>query len=84
MPEITRFYGIIIKMFFKPKEHEPSHIHALYGEYIGVFDLKTRKMTDGDLPSKAQELVEEWLDIYYKELQEMWDKQSIVQLPPLK
>ena len=33
MPEITRFYGIVIKMFFKPKEHEPSHIHALYGEY---------------------------------------------------
>ncbi|MDY5886571.1 MAG: DUF4160 domain-containing protein [Treponema sp.] len=28
MPEIARFYGIIIKMFFKPKEHEPSHIHA--------------------------------------------------------
>lgn len=49
MPEISRFYGIIIKMFFKPKEHEPSHIHALYGEYIGVFDLKTCTMTDGDL-----------------------------------
>jgi hypothetical protein len=32
MPEISRFYGIVIKMFFKPKEHEPSHIHALYGE----------------------------------------------------
>ena len=37
MPEISRFYGIIIKMFFKPKEHEPSHIHALYGEYVEVF-----------------------------------------------
>ena len=54
MPEIARFYGIIIKMFFKPKEHEPSHIHALYGEYVGVFNIKTHKMTDGDLPSKAQ------------------------------
>lgn len=32
MPEISRFYGIIIKMFFKPKEHEPAHIHALYEE----------------------------------------------------
>ena len=83
MPEITRFYGIIIKMFFKPKEHEPSHIHALYGEYIGIFDIKTRKMTDGDLPKKAQELVEEWIDIYYKELQDMWDSQKIGKLPPL-
>ena len=83
MPEISRFYGIIIKMFFKPKEHEPSHIHALYGEYVGIFDLKTKKMTDGDLPVKAQELVEEWLDIHYKELQDMWDSQKIGELPPL-
>ena len=83
MPEISRFYGIVIKMFFKPKEHEPSHIHALYGEYIGVFDLKTGKMTDGDLPIKAQELVGEWLDQHSKELQEMWDTQVITKLPPL-
>lgn len=46
MPEICRFYGIVIKMFFKPKEHEPSHLHALYGEHIGIFDLKTMKMTE--------------------------------------
>ena len=44
MPEITRFYGIVIKMFFKPKEHEPSHIHALYGEYVGEFNIKTHEM----------------------------------------
>lgn len=35
MPEISRFYGIIIKMFFKPKELEPAHIHAIYDEYVG-------------------------------------------------
>lgn len=40
MPEISRFYGIVIKMFFKPKEHEPSHIHALYG------DTELQKMWD--------------------------------------
>ena len=84
MPEIARFYGIIIKMFFKPKEHEPSHIHALYGEYVGVFNIKTHKMTDGDLPSKAQELVEEWLSINEEKLQTMWDTQKIVKLPPLE
>jgi hypothetical protein len=83
MPEISRFYGIIIKMFFKPKEHEPSHIHALYGEYIGVFDIKTHQMTDGDLPSRAQELVKEWLDLHSDELQRMWDSQKIEKLPPL-
>ena len=84
MPEIARFYGIVIKMFFKPKEHEPSHIHALYGEYVGVFNIKTHKMTDGDLPSKAQEPVEEWLSINEEKLQTMWDTQKIVKLPPLE
>lgn len=83
MPEISRFYGIIIKMFFKPKEHEPSHIHALYGEYIGVFDIKTHKMTQGDLPQKAQELVLEWLGKHDEELQNMWNTQNLSKLPPL-
>lgn len=83
MPEISRFYGIIIKMFFKPKEHEPSHIHALYGEYMGIFDLKTLTMTEGDLPKKAQELVNEWLTTHQSELLKMWEEQTIRKLPPL-
>lgn len=83
MPEIARFYGIIIKMFFKPKEHEPSHIHALYGEYVGEINIKTGEMICGDLPGKAQELVREWLFLHQSELQEMWDKQNISKLPPL-
>ena len=83
MPEITRFYGIIIKMFFKPKEHESSHIHALYGEYMGCFNIKTMQMTEGDLPKKAQELVTEWLEMHQNELQEMWETQNIKKLPPL-
>jgi hypothetical protein len=84
MPEITRFYGIIIKMFFKPKEHEPAHIHAIYNEYIGIFDIKTFEMIQGDLPNKAQELVRDWLTLYSSELQNMWNKQNIIKLPPLK
>ena len=83
MPEIARFYGIVIKMFFKPKEHEPSHIHALYGEYMGEFNLKTLEMIQGDLPVKAQELVTEWLKLHQAALQAMWDTQKIEKLPPL-
>ena len=74
MPEISRFYGIVIKMFFKPKEHEPSHIHALYGEYVGIFDLQSMEMTEGDLPKKAQELIKEWLYKNQEELLKMWEK----------
>ena len=84
MPEVSRFYGIIIKMFFKPKEHEPAHIHALYEEYMGVFDISTFKMTEGDLPNRAQKMVKEWLTEHKEELQEMWKTQKIVKLPPLK
>ncbi len=84
MPEISRFYGIIIKMYFKPKEHEPSHIHALYGEYMGEFNIKTLEMIQGDLPKKAQELVREWISANQDELQYMWESQIIKKLPPLQ
>ena len=84
MPVLSRFYGIIIKMFFKPKEHEPAHIHAIYNEYVGIFDIHTFQMTDGDLPLKAQNLVREWLETNYEKLLEMWDTQIIKKLEPLK
>ena len=84
MPEIARFYGIVIKMFFKSKEHEPSHIHALYGEYLGEFNIQTLEMIQGDLPKKAQDLVREWLSGHQNELQAMWDSQQISKLPPLE
>jgi hypothetical protein len=83
MPEIARFYGIVIKMFFKPKEHDPSHLHAIYGECVGVFDLQSLEMTDGDLPLTAQRLVKEWMALHQNELNEMWHTQKIVKLQPL-
>ena len=83
MPEIARFYGIVIKMFFKPKEHDPSHLHAIYGECVGVFDLQSLEMTDGDLPLTAQRLVKEWMSLHQNELNEMWRTQKIVKIQPL-
>jgi hypothetical protein len=83
MPTISTFYGIAIKMFFKPKEHDPSHIHAVYGEHVGVFDIKSKEMTEGDLPTVARGLVCDWLMMHQDELEEMWRTQTIVKLPPL-
>lgn len=83
MPEIARFYGIIIKMFFKPKEHDPAHIHALYNEYVGLFDIQTHEMTEGDMPLRAQQMVKEWMSEHTDELLTMWQTQKIVKLPPL-
>ena len=84
VPEISRFYGLIIKMFFKPKEHEPPHIHALYGEYIGIFEISSLQMVEGDLPNKARQLVLEWLEIHQQELLSMWQTQLLKKLPPLE
>jgi len=70
-------------MFYKPKEHEPSHLHALYGEHVGIFDLRTLEMTDGDLPGKAQELVKEWMARHQADLLKMWITQDFKKLPPL-
>ena len=70
-------------MFFKPKEHEPSHIHALYGEYVGIFDIKTMEMTEGDMPIKAQGLIKEWISRNQQALLQMWDSQKLRKLPPL-
>lgn len=57
MPVISRFYGMVVKMYFADSEHNPPHFHVVYGEYAGVFDLDTLRMTEGDLPEKAQSLV---------------------------
>ena len=70
-------------MFFKPKEHDPAHIHALYNEYVGIFDIHTYEMTEGDMPTRAQQLVREWMATHQTELLGMWDTQQIVKLPPL-
>ena len=83
MPVIARFYGIIIKMYFLAGEHNPPHFHAIYGEYVGVIDLNTLKMLEGDLPKKALALVQEWAAIHQDALRKMWESQEFISLPPL-
>ncbi len=57
MPELSRFYGIVIRMFFQ--DHFPPHFHAEYQEFEAVFEIETLKIREGNLPSKAKILVEE-------------------------
>ena len=71
MPEISRFFGIIIRMFFD--EHNPPHIHAEYQGSKAVFDLNGN-ITRGDLGSRtAVRLVREWIDLHSNELREDWE-----------
>ncbi len=82
MPEIARFYGIIIKLFFS--DHPPPHFHAVYGEYMGVFDINTLEQIEGDLPNRARKLVIEWAELHKAELAEIWEKQEFRKIAPLK
>ncbi len=82
MPEISRFYGIVIKMYFMQKEHNPPHIHALYGDYMSAIGIMTMEVLEGDLPNKALGLVREWIKEHQEDLLEMWKTQEFKTLPP--
>ena len=82
MPIIARFYGILIKMYFK--EHGIPHFHALYAEYNGVFEIESLELIEGDLPNRAQRMVKEWAELYKNDLLEMWKTQEFKKLPGLE
>ena len=84
MPVISRFYGMVVKMFFLASEHNPPHIHVVYGEYMGIIDIRTAQMIQGDLPNKALAMIQEWTDLHKEELLKMWETQDISELPPLE
>lgn len=83
MPALARFYGIVIRMYFLQSEHNPPHIHAIYGEDTAAFDIRTGELLDGDFPSRASELVREWMGINRDELLKMWETQEFKKLDPL-
>ena len=84
MPVISRFYGMLVKMYLLGKEHNPPHIHFIYGEYNGVIDLVEIKLIEGDLPTKALSMAIEWTKKHKEELMEMWATQVFKTLPPLE
>ena len=84
MPVISRFYGLVIKMYFQQAEHNPPHFHVVYGEHVGVINIKTLDMIEGDLPPKALALVKEWAEQHRDELMKIWNTQEFVEIPPLK
>lgn len=84
MPVISRLYGITIKMYLRQKEHNPPHIHAIYGEYIGAFSLLDGEMFEGDIPSKGQQMIREFIEYYNDKLLTMWETQKFEVLPPLE
>jgi hypothetical protein len=77
MPEISRFYGIVIKMYFA--DHAPPHFHAEYAEYEARIAIGSLAVLSGNLPPRAMGLVAEWTTLHQQELQAQWDRASNLQ-----
>jgi hypothetical protein len=71
MPTISRFYGILIQMYFG--DHPPPHFHALYAEFEAVIDIRTFEVLRGELPLRAVALVLEWAQQHRNELMRDWE-----------
>lgn len=69
MPEISRFLGIIIAMYYR--DHSPPHFHAIYGDYEITVEIESG-IINGRFPKRALKLVFEWLEIHKDELIENW------------
>jgi hypothetical protein len=72
MPEISRFFGIVIKMFFD--DHNPPHFHAEYGSDMALIDIRTLSVFSGRLPPRVMGLVIEWATLHQLELINDWDR----------
>jgi hypothetical protein len=75
MPEICRFYGIIIRMYFV--DHNPPHFHAEYQGYKAEYKIKTLDILSGNLPPRAHAMVLEWASQHKEELLDNWEKATI-------
>jgi hypothetical protein len=79
MPEISRFFGIIIRMYFD--DHNPPHFHAIYGDNEAVVSFEPITILHGDLPNRATSMVIEWAALHQDELMENWERLRDEQLP---
>ncbi len=88
MPTISMFYGIIIRMYCSPREHNPPHIHAYYQDHKAIINIRACELSEGKLPPKQTKLVLAWAEIHHEELLANWELASKGELPfqiePLK
>ncbi|MDR2863430.1 MAG: DUF4160 domain-containing protein [Puniceicoccales bacterium] len=71
MPELSRFFGIIITMYWS--DHQPPHFHARYGDQEVTVEIATGRILKGTFSARARKLVQEWYLLHQAELQECWD-----------
>ncbi|MFW6097107.1 MAG: DUF4160 domain-containing protein [Chloroflexota bacterium] len=82
MPEIARFYGIIIRIFYEAERHQLPHFHAAYGEYVASFTIDPPALLAGLMPRKQHNLIIAWIELHQVELLDNWERAK--QQLPLK
>ena len=86
MPEVSRFYGIIIRLYYR--DHPPAHFHTIYGEHEALIEIETGNIYQGSLPKTAYELVKQWRSLHLQELRDDWNRargqQPLLPIEPLK
>jgi uncharacterized protein DUF4160 len=85
VPEISRFLGIVIGMFYR--EHGVSHFHAVYGEHKITVEIESNTVR-GTFPTRALRLVLEWASLHKSELLANWERarqrQPLIRIEPLE
>ena len=80
MPELSRFYGIIIRMFYD--DHPPPHFHAVYESDQAQININTLEVIEGNIKRRALALVLEWAALHRDEIRAAWDLANQNQEPP--
>ncbi|HBG77544.1 MAG TPA: transcriptional regulator [Phycisphaerales bacterium] len=85
MPEVSRFLGIVIAMYYS--EHCPPHFHARYGENRASFSIEELKIMEGSMPKRVVSLIIEWAFEHRQELLDNWElarrKEQLKSIEPL-
>jgi hypothetical protein len=86
MPEVSRFYGITVRFYYR--DHPPRHFHAIYGECEALIEIETGAIHAGQLPGTALELVNKWRALHLQELRDDWERarlrQPLLPIAPLE
>ena len=72
MPEVSRFFGIVIRMYFD--DHNPPHFHALYAGNEAQVGIEPIILLEGNLPNRAASMVVEWAALHQRELMQNWER----------
>jgi len=89
VPELSRFYGIIIRMYLEVgARHHMPHFHAYYRESTAIFSINPIELMEGTMPRRQLRLIEAWAELHHDELQTDWERlqagQSAFPIEPLR